>query len=174
MYMGGDSAGVSGLDITVRSDVKVFKNGPMLFGYTSSFRMGQLLRFKLKIPKNTCKDDYEYMCTTFVDAVREVFKDNGYSHVNNNEETGGTFLVAYKGKIYSVQNDFQVGMSMEEYDSCGCGKYYALGSLDSTRFNDFGKVHTIKIPHQVNTALMVAAYRSGGVRAPFIVIDKGY
>ena len=31
-WIGGDSAGVGGLELTVRRDPKVFKNGPMLFG----------------------------------------------------------------------------------------------------------------------------------------------
>ena len=50
VWMGGDSAGVSGLDITVRSDPKVFRNGDFLIGFTSSFRMGQLLAFRLRPP----------------------------------------------------------------------------------------------------------------------------
>ena len=47
VWMGGDSAGVSGLDITVRADAKVFRNGDFLIGFTSSFRMGQLLAFHM-------------------------------------------------------------------------------------------------------------------------------
>ena len=50
VYMGGDSAGVSGYDITIRADEKVFKNGQCVFGFTSSFRMGQLLCYKFKVP----------------------------------------------------------------------------------------------------------------------------
>jgi len=77
VYLGGDSAGVSGLDVTIRKDPKVFKKDEMVIGYTSSFRMGQLLCFKLKIPKQPSKmDDYEYLCTLFVDAVRKCLKDN--------------------------------------------------------------------------------------------------
>lgn len=49
VYIGGDSAGVDGLNITIRKDSKVFKINKFIIGYTSSFRMGQLLRFKLKI-----------------------------------------------------------------------------------------------------------------------------
>lgn len=45
VYMGGDSAGVSGLDLTVRKDQKVFRNGEFAIGFTSSFRMGQILQY---------------------------------------------------------------------------------------------------------------------------------
>jgi hypothetical protein len=45
--IGGDSAGVGGWDLTVRADEKVFVLGEFVFGCTTSFRMGQLLRYKL-------------------------------------------------------------------------------------------------------------------------------
>ena len=169
MYMGGDSAGVGGLNITVRGDVKVFRNGPTLIGYTSSFRMGQLLRFKFKVPENKKKTDYEFMCTDFIDEVKKVFKENGYSTVQNNVEEGGTFLVAYNGVIYSIQSDFQVGVDVEEFDTCGCGMYYATGALDILK-----DVSTLSTKEKVRTALTVAAKRSGGVQGPFNIISKAY
>ena len=49
--IGGDSAGVAGLDITIRKDEKVFKVDNFIIGCTSSFRMIQLLRFSFKPPE---------------------------------------------------------------------------------------------------------------------------
>ena len=49
VYIGGDSAGVGGMSLTVRADEKVFQNGEFLMGFTTSFRMGQLLRYSLKL-----------------------------------------------------------------------------------------------------------------------------
>ena len=51
VWMGGDSAGVSGLDITVRADAKVFRNGDFLIGFTSSFRMGHSACGPRPVPK---------------------------------------------------------------------------------------------------------------------------
>jgi len=167
--MGGDSAGVSGLDINIRLDEKVFQNGPMLFGYTTSFRMGQLLRFKLKIPRNTVGNDYEFMCTEFVDEVKKIFKNNGYSIVNNNNEQGGTFLVGYKGTIYAIYDDFQVEIIDEVYNTCGCGTYYAQGALEILK-ND----NTVPTKDKIYSALSVASKNSGGVSEPFNIIDKSY
>lgn len=74
VYIGGDSAGVAGLDITIRADEKVFTNGPFLMGFTTSFRMGQLLRYKFDPPKQTVNtDDMKYMVTDFIDATRKCF-----------------------------------------------------------------------------------------------------
>lgn len=50
IYMGGDSAGVAGLSVTTRADEKVFLNGPFIMGFTTSFRMGQILRYKFVPP----------------------------------------------------------------------------------------------------------------------------
>ncbi|XVV11230.1 hypothetical protein ACQP2X_41330 [Actinoplanes sp. CA-131856] len=45
--IGGDSAGSDGWHVAVRSDSKVFQVGPYLMGFTTSYRMGQLLRYSL-------------------------------------------------------------------------------------------------------------------------------
>ncbi len=130
VYIGGDSAGVGGLDVTIRKDSKVFKVGKFIIGYTSSFRMGQLLRFKLKVPEQKCKNDYEYMCTTFIDTVRKCLKDGGYTTIEDKKEEIGTFLVGYKNKLYQIEDDLQVAESYENYESIGRGRYYAKGALD--------------------------------------------
>src|SRR5574337_644834 len=108
VYIGGDSAGVAGLSISIRNDEKVFTNGPFIMGFTTSFRMGQLLRYKFNPPKQTVNmDDMKYMVTDFIDAVRKCFAENGYGKIpqgDNNE--GGTFLVGYNGKLYAIHDDF--------------------------------------------------------------------
>lgn len=71
VWIGGDSAGVAELELTVRADEKVFTNGPYVFGFTSSFRMGQLLRYKLKPPKPPRFGDLmAFMVNDFIEAVR--------------------------------------------------------------------------------------------------------
>ena len=51
VYIGADSAAGKGTYLTLRADEKVFKNGKFGFGFTSSFRMGQLLRYRLSPPE---------------------------------------------------------------------------------------------------------------------------
>ena len=52
--IGADSAGCDGAwGIVTRADTKLFHNGPFLFGFTSSFRMGQLLRYAFKPPPSS-------------------------------------------------------------------------------------------------------------------------
>lgn len=163
VFIGGDSAGVGGLDIVVRRDPKVFRVGPYLIGYTSSFRMGQLLRFKLSIADQDPRhDDFQHMATAFIDSVRSTLKDNGYSTVSNNQETGGVFLVGYRGRLYRIDPDYHVGESADDYDAVGCGESFALGVLYATP--------KLPTPERIDLALTAAAHHSAGVRAPFVVV----
>lgn len=169
IYMGADSAGVSGYSIAKRKDPKVFINGPMVIGFTSSFRMGQLLQYKLNIPEHPSNmDTMRYMVTVFVDAVRECLKEGGYASVSNNQEEGGTFLVGYKGRLFCIEGDFQVGESVHNFDAVGCGRDLALGSLYTTYYMDDLTPYD-KVIHALNAAEQF----SGGVSRPFNILKLG-
>lgn len=169
IYMGGDSAGVSGYSLRQRRDEKVFINNGFIIGYTSSFRMGQLLRFKLTPPKLAVDEDtYEYMCTSFIDEVRETFKDGGFSNIENNIEYGGTFLVGFSGRLFEIHDDFQVAECLINYNACGCGEDIAMGSLYSTE-------HLSRMPEErVLMALEAAGKFNAGVRDPYIIEKLKY
>jgi len=164
--IGGDSAGVNGwLSIRIRVDEKVFINGPMIFGFTSSFRMGQLLRYSLSIPEQlpSCTDDYKFMCTTFIDAVRQCLKTGGYAKVKDGEDHGGEFLIGYRGKLYHVHGDFQVGRSLRPFDACGCGEEYALGAMWNGSLDPYPE-------ERIRRGLACASNFSAGVSPPFLVL----
>lgn len=168
VYMGCDSAGIANYDLTVRTDSKIAINGEMIFGYTGSFRMGQLLKHSLTVPKITeNKNHYEYMCTDFIDAVRNCFKRGGYSKTENGVESGGFFLVGFRGTIYYIESDFQVGMMDIPYFSVGCGSSYALGACDIL------KNKNISVENKIKAALEVAYKFSAGVRPPFNFMKIG-
>ncbi|MDX1216296.1 hypothetical protein GOL99_12200 [Sinorhizobium medicae] len=168
IFMGGDSAGVGGMSITNRVDEKVFRNGPYLIGYTSSFRMGQLLRYHLKVAKRDPDvSAMEHMVTAFIPAVRQCFFEGGYTWKSEDME----FLVGYEGHLFHIENDFQVGEARTGYDACGCGADIALGALHAMRWSNFslGKVHP---QNQIEMALAAAAEFSAGVRGPWTVMTS--
>jgi ATP-dependent protease HslVU (ClpYQ) peptidase subunit len=166
VYIGGDSAGVAGLSITVRADEKVFTVGPYAMGFTTSFRMGQLLRYRLEPPDpGKTKDLDGFMVTNFVDAVRECMSDGGWLTRNDGQEEGGTFLVGIRGTLYSIESDFQIGRPSDDYAAVGCGDDLALGALHATRGQS---------PRErIKTALRAAAHHSAGVTAPFVIKRAG-
>lgn len=165
IYMGGDCAACGDTSIDHRLDPKVFINKDMLFGFTSSFRMGQILRYKLKIPKNNKNDDFEYMCTDFIDSVIHSFEDFGYGKIESNQKFGGMFVIGYNKNIYTVYSDYQVAKQSSEYVSIGIGAPLANGSLYTTSFYDFDPIERIKL------ALSAAEYHNSNVTSPFCVLE---
>lgn len=169
VYMGADSAGVGNLSIRTRVDEKVFINGPFIMGYTTSYRMGQLLRFTFKPPKQKkTQTDYAYMCTTFITAIIKCFKDNHYAKVDNAVVKGGEFMVGYKSNLYNIQGDFQVGRLAVNYMACGCGEDYALGSMYSSLLYD----PNVEPKKLLIDALRAAEEFSSGVRGPYKILSK--
>jgi len=165
VYIGGDSAGVDGwLGRSVRVDEKVFTKDLMIFGFTSSFRMGQLLRYSFNAPKQSMgQDDYEYLCGPWMDAIVTCLKEKGYAKVDNNEVSGGTFLFGFNEKLYRVEGDFQIGRRVEPYDAIGCAGRYALGAMALLVDQH------IAAEEKVRRALEVAERFSAGVKGPFVI-----
>lgn len=160
VYIGGDSAGVGGYSLTVRADRKVFRNGDFIMGFTTSFRMGQLLAHALHPPRRHPDTDvYAFMVTDFIDAVRECLKKGGYAEKEKEAERGGTFLVGYAGRLFTIYDDYQVGEALDGYYAVGCGFNLALGSLYATIGGEPEK--------RIEAALQAAAHFSAGVCAPF-------
>ena len=165
VYIGADSASVLGWTSRVTRLPKVFQRGPFLIGYTSSFRMGQLLQHSLVVPAQGTsrleRDDMRFMVTVFAESVRTLLKERGVAKIEANAESGGQFLVGYKSRLYSVMSDFQVNEMADGYDAVGAGAEYALGALRALRGT---------APAQrVRKALEVSAHFNMAVCAPFFV-----
>ncbi|KKK85939.1 hypothetical protein LCGC14_2768260, partial [marine sediment metagenome] len=162
----GDSAGVAGYSLGVRKDPKVFKCGEFLLGYTSSFRMGQILRYYLRpeTPKEG-QAAFEYMVCVFVPAVRKLLDEHGYLIDKNGREEIGTFLVGWRGSLFTVEDDLQVAELAAPYAACGCGHDLALGSLCTTE-----QLTGLTARDRLMMALEAAESFSAGVRGPFVVL----
>jgi ATP-dependent protease HslVU (ClpYQ) peptidase subunit len=169
-YIGGDSCGSNGYSKVTRVDKKVFKlkdTPNAILGYTSSFRMGQLLMYATGLidKRDEPNIDHEYLVTKFIPNVTKLFSDGGYLKTDSGEKEGGCFLLSYKDKLYKIESDFQVGISIDNYDACGCGEDYALGSLNTTENSNLSPVERIHL------ALQAASKFSVGVSAPFYIIN---
>lgn len=170
IYIGGDTAAVSGLSVNVRLDVKVFRNKKMLIGYAGSFRLGQIMRFAFNPPAHPKgKDDYEYMCVDFISAVQKCFKKHGFDGQNRKDEkeTCGQMLVAYKGQLYEIYEDYQVGVSSEPFTSIGCGSDLAMGAMYA--LHNLPKSDKISPEDKLKIALDAASTFNGGVLPPYTI-----
>lgn len=167
VYIGGDSAGSNSWQLTVRKDTKVFRNGNFLIGACSSFRMIQLLQYAFRPPvyEKPLEDNPEYlscyMATSFIDAVRECFKTGGYAKKEAEQESGGTFLVGFQGRLFCIQDDYHVGEALCGYSAIGDGEDVALGALYLSG--------ELMPENRLQLALEAAQYHCTGVRGPFVI-----
>jgi ATP-dependent protease HslVU (ClpYQ) peptidase subunit len=165
VYMGADSAGTGGdFSQRTRNDSKLCKVGPFMFGFTTSFRMGQLLAHSFIAPDRDPRVSVEkFMSTLFIDSIRSCLKAGGFATKDNDAEVGGQFLVAYEGRVFQIYNDYQVAESVLDYEAIGCGSDIAMGSLHTS-----GQHTTMWPKGRIVVALEAAEEFSAGVRGPFV------
>ena len=161
VYLGGDSAFASGWDIVTRPGEKVFARDGVIFGVAGSPRAINLLRYHLQAPSIE-GDLMHYMATSFVDAIRECFKNGGYAEKENEAESfTSNILVGIDGRLFEYQADYQV-QEVLDYTAIGTGASVALGAM---------YVSAKKSPVQrIQHALEAAAEFNIYVRAPFHVL----
>ena len=188
VWMGADSAAVDGWGTTmVYCDQKLFELdfqwGKFLIGIAGSFRMGQLLRYKLEPqppgidPYTGDQDDLtlEYMATTFIEEVRRIFWAGGFLKKKHDREEGGSFLIGWRrpitgqrARLFLVDSDFHVGRPLYGLAAIGCGEQVALGALAATQ-------STLLLPRvvapcaRIESALKAAQLFKTGVLPPFVV-----
>lgn len=165
VYIAVDSAGVNteSFHLTNIKYPKVFSNGEFIIGYTSSFRMGQLLEFTLKPPsQKKDQSDYEYLCTDFIDSVRQCLGKGGFKTVDKELESGGEFLVGYRGGIYHIFDNFQVLAPSNYVTACGCGADLGEGAV-------IALLRYLPPEKALTEALTIVEQTNAGVRKPFIV-----
>lgn len=168
-YIGADSLGSNHSSKISRKDRKIFKVRNalnMVMGFTTSYRMGDLLQFSENlIPDKEKIVDREYMVVKFIPQIIKLFGNNGFQETDKGQISGGTFIVAQNENIYKIGGDYQVGENFCEYDACGCGYMAALGSLHST-----ANIGTTSVD-RVHMALRAAQAFIPGVEAPFYVMN---
>lgn len=165
VYMGSDRAGSTSWSIGIVQAPKTFQNGPLLIGYTTSFRMGQILQYALDPPTHHLTWDVDrWVALDLMAAIRGAFEDNVWHKVDNGQAKGGSFLVAVSGRCYEIQSDYSFSRTPTGEYATGSGYQYAFGSLHSTR----GLDPALRVMH----ALEAAAEHCPSVAGPFDLITQ--
>ena len=167
VIMGADSAGSGDCSTYPMVTPKVFRLGPLLLGYTSAFRFGQVIRYGLIVPRIAPDEDFErYLAGSFSAALRDCLKEHGWHSTDNGRDAGGRLMVAYNGRLAVIEEDYGVIESMNGYRAIGCGSEWATGSLHTT-----GRVpyNTIVASLRVRLALEAAADHDQHCAGPFVV-----
>jgi len=167
VYLAADSLGadVTTYAVEIRKEPKVFRHGEFVIGYTSSFRMGDLLRYAFTPPPLT-EHLSKYMRTVFVDEVRKIFKDGGFAKKELDRESGGEFIVGIRGRLFVIEDDYQVGELEGGWHAIGCGQQIARGAMFALL-----QAGSNDIAYVLTTALKAAEYCSAFVRGPFHILS---
>ena len=162
IYMGGDSAASDGNAYRIQTNRKVFRNGPMLMGYSTSYRMGQLLEHSLAVPSRNVNESLEkYMVVDFVNSVRSCFKESGFAQEDDDgKEKGGFFLVGIEKSLFMIESNYQVSQNILPFMSIGSGSSHAEGAMMAL---------TGTPEERIMEALKIASRFNCGVAAPFYV-----
>ncbi len=160
VLIGADSIAVAGWTANIRgaAEPKLFRLREYIIGFTSSYRMGDLLRYHLTIASPPKTRLHRHMVVNVVPAIRACLKDGGFATTKDGAEVGGAFLVGVRGRVYLISQDYQVDRSTYGYNVTGMTDQ-ALGSLASTEGEE---------PRaRIRKALEAAERHSIGVRRPW-------
>lgn len=152
-HIAADSLGSSRYTKGTYVAPKIFAISDMLIGFAGSYRLGQLLQYRLQLPAPAEDQDFDsWLHVDFLDAVRTVLLDNGGIRVQyNEEETTGQFLIVVAGRIFMVQEDLSILESTDRFEAVGSGADYARATMNAA-LN-----HRITNPTRVLTEAIEAA-----------------
>lgn len=170
VLLGADSA--SGVyDTMMRSDPKLVQvDGSFAFGFTTSYRFGQIVRFHVERPLAKSKDLFDLLVSDWVPRLRRALREHGYTEAKDGRETAGELVVAWRDRLFKVHSDFSVAESPDRFLAAGCGEDFALGALEVLLAH--GCAACLRTPRELlNAALAVAESRSGPVRGPFVYAE---
>ncbi|TIX28883.1 hypothetical protein [Mesorhizobium sp.] len=147
VYIGGDSAAVAGESIEMRSNRKVFRKGVFVIGFTGSYRVGQLMQYKMGASAPATGGDLMvHMVTKFAKELKKV----GGDEIDE-------LLVGHAGRLFKIGADYSIG-EYASYTAAGAGAQYALGRLHGGAGGP---------EDRLRAALEAAQTHCAGVRAPF-------
>jgi hypothetical protein len=164
VWLMGDSAGIDvNYGKMIHSEEKVWVSGQYVLGFTTSFRMGQILK-TIVFPDPPLEDLLSFMTGSFVDYARNALLKGGFAQINKGQESGGVFMVGVLGRLFVIHSDYQV-QEVLEHAAIGSGKDLALGSLLTTQ--------TAKMTPEgrLRWALHCAATYNAGVGPPYKMVQ---
>jgi ATP-dependent protease HslVU (ClpYQ) peptidase subunit len=112
---------------------KSFVNGPALIAGAGAVRGINLLQFGWTAPAyGKSKSTDHYMTRVFIPAMRKCFIEAGYDMKDDGEVAlnDNDFLVAVKGVLYSVAEDYSWERCRQGLYVAGSGGKLALGALE--------------------------------------------
>src|SRR3972149_7740532 len=169
----GDSIGVDNWSSsTILSTPKVFEVNGIKVGFTTSYRMAQILQYHV-LPKININfsglslfEAHEKVVVDVIEPIRNTLKDLGFSKVELNEESGGEFLLGVGDYIFEVSDSYQVDHHSRGFSAVGIGYLYALATIETLKLVAEKKDVRFNILEAAEMAIQVASNLNTGVCMP--------
>jgi ATP-dependent protease HslVU (ClpYQ) peptidase subunit len=115
-------------------DAKTLQLSDLLaIAYCGSGRLGQLLQYHLDELDDPPlgRDEQRWAVRDFVPFLRDVTEGAGHLHIHRNVEHLGesAFLLAVRGRLFMVEDDFSVVEHRYAFDALGSGMETAIGAM---------------------------------------------
>jgi len=170
VHMMGDKQGSNGFIYSNYSKIsKVFKNKEFLIGYTTSFRMGQLLQYNWEPPVKSSDDSEEvYLFNKVVTSILNCFKANDFGYKDKANWEGGNFLIGWRGRLFEMQPEMSL-LEHTDFTSVGSGEYHAVAAMNTLRIT---RTYDTDPKKFLETALLVASRCVHGVSIEYNYISE--
>lgn len=164
VWLGGDRAATDdGLNRTLIKEPKVFEKGHIGFGVCGLPKVMDAIQHAIEMPPYSGEDPKTFLVAQVIPALREGLKKLECTEEHNGQHYfHGALLVAFQGRLFEVQGNFQLVEASVDFAAVGSGAEPALGSLRSSK----GKPR-----ERLFEALKVSAENNAGVAQPFDVIE---
>lgn len=142
---------------------KVFQLSELLcVGYCGSGRFGQILQYHLMDSLDDPplqEDEHRWVVRNFVQYLRDITTDHGHLEIHHNVETFGPseFLLAVRGRLFLIDNEFGVSEHVLCYESVGSGAETAVGSLHGELGDEVGPLGDQRLEAMATRAITAAA-----------------
>lgn len=169
-YIGGDAGATDpeSLDSVIVADSKVFFKDNILFGFSSSFRVGQLLKYSIKLPCNKKMSEMEYLVTVVADRIKNICTKKGIIGKTDDQEDfiDSNVLCAINGKLFQIESSLAIIKSKFPYAAIGSGAPYAVGALYALQDSPIPPEEKIRI------ALDTACMHNAACRGPYTILKQ--
>ena len=168
VWIGGDSAGTdSNLQRIIIRDPKVFIKDDFAFGMCGTPKAIDALRYGVTLPSRPIgSDERGFLVNDVVPTIRAGLQKLDCAGPTQTGEIGfqGGALIGYMGRLYTMQGNFQLIQSAEDFAAIGSGAQLALGSMHGS-----GGEHDPR--KRITAALEAAAKSHAGVAPPFVIVN---
>ncbi len=168
ILMCADSAATNGDEIYTVTSPKVFAHGPFLFGFCGSYRVGQILRYRVELPEPPPEGDLEaFLVRHLVPALRCAVERDGAAASGPRflgERT--TILLGCRVQLYCIGADLTV-TPCNDFAAIGSGRLRAYAALHALRAAGIGPAR-----RRLELAMAATAEFTSNVRRPWCFLSS--